>query len=155
LIGINPVDGKLVFASEYASNGTGIDLTSTSHDNTIGGPNVADRNVIGRNDGAGVQIGEAATNNTVLGNYIGTTVAGDNGGGGAPYGNHDGILIEGPANHVGPGNLIANNARDGVNLEGSSANNNAVDQNQFASQFDGQNLGNHGSAIGMALGPTD
>lgn len=99
--------------------------------NTIGGTNEVDRNVISGNTGngdvgRGIQIEQGATGNTVLGNYIGTDKAG-----GADLGNKgDGIrvsgLVSGPAgptanntvggSAAGSGNVVSGNGGHGIFL---------------------------------------
>jgi len=94
----------LTTASAAAGNGeNGIFIDETAG-NTIGGTTVGAGNVISGNNGDGILIdGVNASNNTVLGNFIGTDATGSvavgNGG--------DGIQIENaPNNQIGPSNPV-------------------------------------------------
>jgi len=92
-----------------------------SNNNTIGGTNPADRNLISGNDQEGLNIRNGSAANTALGNYIGTSVAGD-----APLGNAwEGIQIwdAGAGNIIGgnaagAGNVVSGNGRSGVRMDG-------------------------------------
>ena len=115
--------------------------------NVIGGDTAAERNIISGNAQVGVQItGPAATNNTVSGNYIGTTSDGV-----ADLGNGStGVLIvNGSSNNLiggpsaGQGNLIVNNADDGVRLTADAGNNNSIRGNQI--------VGNGGLGIDLGI----
>ncbi|MEB3356530.1 MAG: lamin tail domain-containing protein [Synechococcales bacterium] len=105
------LDGNAAFAN----GGNGVQIDSASN-NQVGGANVGDRNVISGNTENGVLIAisslaTTATENTVMGNYIGTDAAGtaDVGNGGA------GVAVVGAANNTvggtpaGSGNWIAYN----------------------------------------------
>ena len=101
--------------------------------NTIGGVAPADRNLISGNADDGVDIrGPLATGNVVVGNFIGTTVAGS-----ASLGNADeGLQIRSSSNTIGgtaPGarNVISGNAHDGIHLQGADASGNVVVGNLF------------------------
>jgi hypothetical protein len=125
-------------------------------DNAVGGPGIEtfERNVISGNLGHGVIIiGTGATNNLVVGNYIGT-----NGTAKSPLGNLlSGVQIEGGAsgNVVGgalhrDGNIISANG-DGVSVEGSGTSNNAISANNIGTDETGTiALGNlsHGVLLG-------
>jgi hypothetical protein len=92
--------------------------------NIIGGTNVSDRNVISANWSKGVHLmGANAWSNSILGNYIGVSYAGD-----ATVGNQDdGIYIDNAPNNsiggnaAGAGNVISGNRINGVYLMGESA----------------------------------
>ena len=107
-------------------NGTGIQISGGSSQNTIGGATTAvgllsgPGNLISGNDGAGIEIDGPApdsedsgfsTQNLILGNFIGTDVTGD-----VPLGNGgDGVFLNNSTNNtVGAGNVIAGNGGDGV-----------------------------------------
>ncbi|MCB9775988.1 MAG: DUF4347 domain-containing protein [Nitrospiraceae bacterium] len=98
--------------------------------NTIGGSNAGEGNLISGNNQWGVWI--IGTGNRVLGNKIGTDAAGT-----AALGNvGDGILIFTASNQVGgvnagEGNLIAHNTNNGVNVNGGA--NNSILGNQIHS----------------------
>lgn len=104
---------------------------SDAPSNTIGGensPEVLDvGNVISGNTDYGIRIwGSGSNNNKVIGNYIGTNVAGD-----APLGSYAGIFISGGAQEntiggtaAGERNVISGNNFAGVLLADTSFNNN-------------------------------
>lgn len=109
-------------AGAAAPNGDGIHFTGGGGDgadgNVIGGSAAADRNVISGNNLDGIDIEDAAADNTVIrGNYIGTDptgmVANPNGGSGIWIGSAGvGTVVGGTA--AGQGNLISHNSGDGV-----------------------------------------
>jgi hypothetical protein len=114
-IGTTP-DGKAAL-----KNGNyGIMMTHGVQDNLIGGSGEFDRNVISSNDDGGISMGDSNTSgNTIVGNYIG--VAAD---GSTPLGNAGfGISISKTpdGNTVGPGNVIANNQGNGIQVYHSSS----------------------------------
>ena len=90
--------------------------------NTIGGPQAEDRNVISNNLLGGISL-EGASNNLVVGNYIGVDPDGTR-----KRPNATGILVEGDGNVLGgqgldaergcqtPCNIISGNTRDGVHV---------------------------------------
>jgi hypothetical protein len=91
----------------------GVALLEGAHDNTVGGPSPADRNVISGNFGEGVLIYKRidpkhnfdTRNNTVQNNYIGTNAAGT-----APLGNHrSGIFVPFAGGNRIVGNVVSGN----------------------------------------------
>ena len=122
-------DQGMVYQSIVIGNG--------AERNTIGGPSQADRNVISGNDGGtggGIRIfGAANTDNVIEGNYIGTDRTGS-----APLGNRYGIMIHADAhdNTIGPNNIIAYNAGDGVVVEGASTTGNTITHNSIHTNGD-------------------
>ena len=107
------------------SNRGGVSLENASN-NTIGGTTAAARNIISGNNaltsgtpvsGHGVSVG--GTNNSVIGNYIGTDITGT-----VDLGNvQDGILVTGNNNTIGgttagAGNVISGNDFLGIALSG-------------------------------------
>lgn len=100
----------------------GIAVHNGADDTLIGGPTAAHGNIISGNDNDGIWINDTS-NVTVLGNSIGV------GSDGAALGNfHYGIRIDGAssANTIGgsvagAGNVIANNAWDGVSISGTTS----------------------------------
>ena len=113
--------------------------------NTIGGTTDNDRNVISGNGNDGVEMTSGASNNAVLGNYIGVGA-----GGTTPLGNVlDGVSIASGATSntiggtaVGAGNVISGNGNDGVDMI-SGESNNAVLGNYIGVGADGTTpLGN-------------
>ena len=128
----------------------GVFVQNAGGNNRIGGPNIADRNVISGNQNAGIQI--VFTSNTVmLGNYIGTNPTGD-----VAFGNSQGIfmvdafqsVVGGPS--AGERNLISGNVGNGVFLVNSSEN--IIQGNHIGSRAGGTGaLPNFG--FGIDVGP--
>jgi titin len=117
-----------------SNNGVGI---IGAQNNTVGGDTAGERNVISGNDSSGVDIGNGASN-TISGNYIGTDKDGA-----ADLGNTFwGLYVSNGAqnNTVGPGNVIAHNGRDGVEVDGSSTSGNTITQNSIFSNTLGIDL---------------
>jgi hypothetical protein len=115
---------------------------------TVGGSTESERNIISDNASAGVAItGSEASDNHVVGNYIGTTPDGT-----VKLGNGGGVRIESPWNVVGgstgtpgspPGNVISGNLGSGISIVGPEATRNAVDGNLIGVDPTGlQPLGN-------------
>ncbi len=91
---------------------TGVLISATSKDNTIGGTTPNARNVIGGCGYRGIEIsGEDTSNNLVEGNYIGTDATGL-----APFPNGDGIFVFGTANTLIRDNVLSGNLQNGLNL---------------------------------------
>ncbi len=77
-------------------------LIDGSSNNTIGGTAVGASNLISGNSGAGVSIDPGATNNVVLGNFIGTDATGER----AVPNSADGVLIDGSSNNTIGGTAV-------------------------------------------------
>ena len=131
----------------------GIQLFSDANGNTIGGTTAAHRNVISGNTDHGIDFsGTGTDSNTVIGNYIGTDVAGT-----ADLGNgSDGVAIRSGAQGntiggttAGHRNIISGNDNDGVWITGSGTTLNTVRGNWIGVAADGSPLGNsyHGVAV--------
>src|SRR5271157_5831525 len=97
-----------------------------STNNTIGGTTATARNVISGNGSGGVLIsGVGATNNVVLGNFIGTDATGERD---VPN-SANGVLIDGSSNNtiggtaVGAGNVISGTIGAGVSIDPGATNN--------------------------------
>jgi CSLREA domain-containing protein len=107
---------------------SGVSIYNGAQNNVIGGNMPGERNVISGNDDDGVCISSSGTmSNTVSGNYIGTDASGT-----ADLGNsrHGVSICDGAQNNtVGPGNVIAHNAEDGVWVHGGSTIGNVITQN--------------------------
>lgn len=137
-------------------NANGVLLTSAAH-NRIGGTNSTERNVISGNS-YGIFIQTAgATNNLIVGNYLGTDSTGtlDLGNG------NEGIYVSGvPGNilgTVGAGNLISGNGGDGIELNGAGAATNIVRANRIGTDVTGSFAianGNNGVLMSSAPGNT-
>ena len=144
-------------ASVLGNGQNGIFLTNGTTGATIGGTAAGTGNTIGGNAGAGIALsGNLTTGNTILGNFIGTDQTGTlnlgNGG--------DGILVTtGASNNMlggtdsNAGNIIAFNGRDGIRIENSAGNGNAILGNRiFANSGLGINLvGGSEDAYGVTL----
>ena len=103
-------------------------LVSRADGTIIGGTTAGERNVISGNDEEGVTLFDAAANNKVAGNYIGTDKNGT-----APLGNTgDGVHINNAPNNTVGGttsmarNVISGNHGRGVGIEGPDATGNRV-----------------------------
>jgi Right handed beta helix region len=96
-----------------AANGEGVFVNATKN-NTIGGANLNDGNVISGNNGHGVMVtgGADATLNKVFNNYIGVSVNGLNA---LPNGG-SGVYLSAPSTIGGPGkgNVISGNNQNGI-----------------------------------------
>ncbi len=135
-IGINGIGAT---GNQIVGNFIGTDVTGTislgnfdhgvriwdAPKNTIGGTTPEARNVISGNNYMGVQILLAgAKGNKVQGNYIGIAVNGT-----TPLGNGDhGVEIreEASDNTIGPGNVIAGNGGDGIEINGAGVTGNQI-----------------------------
>jgi hypothetical protein len=114
-------------------------LGGTAANNTVGGPAEGERNVIGPNDGVGIEIrGDA---NVVQGNYIGTDATGTE----SRSNRMEGIWIAPSAeNNViggsnpGEGNLIAGNSLFGISIDGVGATGNVVKGNYIGVDASGR-----------------
>jgi uncharacterized delta-60 repeat protein len=99
----------------------GVHIEGGANGNTIGGNTTAARNIISGNNGDGVEITGAGTNNNVVaGNYIGTNDAGN-----ATIPNGHGIAVNGGAANTligggtaGTGNLLSGNRFGGIANDG-------------------------------------
>ena len=131
--------GSTTFSNVLQGNFIGTDPTGTlprgnafggiyffnSPSNIVGGATSAARNIISASTAAGGSgIGvQAAANNLIQGNYIGSDVSGQ-----YDLGNlYDGVYITSANGTKITGNLIVNNRNNGINL--SSANNTVVENN--------------------------
>ena len=107
------------------NTGHGIYLSGTNNDNTTigtdgnGSNDVAERNVIASNTGAGVYV-DSSTNVVIAGNYIGTDATGL-----LDRGNDDGIFVSSTVNTItiggtaaNTGNVISGNTDSGIEIDG-------------------------------------
>jgi hypothetical protein len=121
------------------NGGDGIRVTGAH--NVIGGLGIRDRNLIGGNKGAGVDLtGAGAAYNTVEGNYVGT-----DGFGFASLGNRVGVLVQARANHNLIGgtakaarNVISGNLSDEVQITGAGTTANRVQGNYIGPDATGK-----------------
>jgi hypothetical protein len=117
--------------------------------NTIGGAGLGDRNIISGNGlttgWAGITL--SSDGNSVQNNYVGADASA-----GANLGNYAGIEVVGSNNLIGggspgEGNVIADNGRNGVSIDGASSAFNKVYGNQITS--------NGGGGVGIYAGAHD
>ena len=132
------VQGGGITGTRILNNFLGTDASGTAaNGNTFSGISVKDGpsntliqgNVIAANDDHGITISGTVTSSVVIGNSIGTDASGS-----LNLGNNlNGIIIRGGAqgNIVGPDNVIANNGRDGVRVEGATTLGNTITQNSI------------------------
>jgi hypothetical protein len=115
----------------------GVTLDGVAY-NTIGGTNAGAQNVISGNQQDGILIYSAgASNNIVLGNYIGVDATGTN----ALANTYGGVTINGVGNMVGAingRNVISGNAGNGVYLVTNGASNNIVTGNYIGTDATGE-----------------
>ncbi len=138
-------DGTDAGASENIGNAV---IYIEGGSNMIGGVTAADRNVIAGGDDGILLSTSTATNNTIIGNYIGTDATGM-----AVIGNvYDGIRIQSDAHTntiggatIGHSNIISGNNQDGIQI---TTDGNTVQNNYIGVAADGTTaLGNLGSGI--------
>jgi hypothetical protein len=106
-VGGNTIQGNFIGTDSLGSinsgNRTGVRILSP--DNTIGGSSPSSFNIISANVAHGIRIdGNSATNNLVLGNYLGTTSSGN-----GDLTNGAGVWLEAPGNFVGGATLLSRN----------------------------------------------
>lgn len=144
LIAGNYIGTDVTGLVDLGNNGWGIDLINAGNDNVIGGDTAAERNVISGNNYGGIAVNGLISGTVIQGNYIGvgtdgTTALGNSG-------SYSVLLLNGPTNTkiggtlAGEGNIIANNASDGVEV-----------QNGTAAILGNSIYGNSG--LGIDLGP--
>lgn len=108
-----------------ANGHDGVALTDGSHDNTVGGTTLADRNIISGNTFCGVRLRDGAYNNTIDYNLIGLNAAGA---GAIPNGQAGVCVFSGSDNNyigtslAGASQYISGNTREGVYIVNSSGN---------------------------------
>ena len=121
-------------------NRIGVSLAS-SRDNSIGGVETAQRNVVSGNSTSGVSVNGNSSGNHLLGNFIGTNAAGDAPVGNLSYGVHlafgpqDNIIgTDGDGiNDMMEGNVIAYNGDTGVGIIHSFTRNDSIRGNSIHS----------------------
>jgi hypothetical protein len=132
-----------------AGNGVNGLALYASSGNTIGGTSAEARNVISANRFNGIDL-IAASNNDILGNYIGTDVTGT-----IDRGNKmAGIMMTAGSNNIiggAQGNLISGNDGNGIGLY--TASNNQISMNSIGTDVTGTiGLGNAGNGILLTNG---
>ena len=126
----NTIKGNKIGTNEngtaaMANGHDGVALTDGSHENTIGGTTLADRNVISGNTNCGIILRDGANNNTIDYNLIGLNAAGTNA---IPNGLAGVCVFSGSnGNNIGSSSsgvsqYISGNTREGVYIEYSDGN---------------------------------
>ncbi len=142
-------DGNTIAGNFIGTDVTGtLDLGNTVHGvsiysngNTVGGNLAADRNILSGNDNSGVRLTtSSATNNLVIGNFVGTDVSGTVDLGNTSYG----VVMDAGANNNTIGgtsaaerNVISGNNSFGVRFGGAGTSNNVVQGNYIGTDVSG------------------
>ena len=138
--------GGNVGGHALVANGFDVRLGAATHDNTIGGTDDADRNIVGDATGSGIVVADGSANNQVINNYIGIGWSS----GSSSYTNRGngarGIYLAGNGNTIS-GNLIGDNAQAGIVLDSLGANGNIISGNFIGTDSSGTNLGNGAAGI--------
>ena len=120
-----------------------------SPDNTVGGTEPGEGNLISGNGWCGLEIiAGNAKGNFVSNNMIGTNASGD----GAVSNGENGvqIILDASENIIGPGNIISGNINNGIHIESEGATNNIVVGNLIGTAVDGLDaLGNGSNGINV------
>lgn len=139
--------GTDVTGTAAMGNGaSGISLDGSAN-TVIGGTTEAERNVIADSGYYGIWVRDFSDGTSIQGNYIGTDASGT-----VPLGNNSsGVYVENSADTIiggsepGAGNVIANNARDGVCVVGDDTAGNSIRGNSiYANGELGIDLGDDG-----------
>lgn len=147
----NVVQGNLIgtdiTGTEVLSNGSnGIVVLENSNNNLIGGTNPEARNIISGNIGPGVAIITQSNGTIVQGNFIGTDITGTK-----PMGNDFGVFIFDSSDNViggqmdNAGNVIVANAKNGIEISGSSALRNRIEGNFIGTGLNGTTILGNGT----------
>jgi CSLREA domain-containing protein len=152
----NRIEGNFIGVSRDGTtdrgNGGGVFVRADS--NTVGGTGPESRNVISGNTDHGVIVNTPGTENSVEGNYIGTTADGTGDLGNAEVG----VNIFSPNNTIGgttegARNVISGNDRYGVVVQGTEATYNVIEGNYIGAPADGTgDLGNTDDGVLVASG---
>ncbi len=155
----NTIKGNIIglnAAGDATLANTSVGINITGHHNTVGGSTTADRNIISGNIQNGICIELGATENNILGNYIGTDITGTK----AVPNDQSGIQIRLAANNhiggknAGEGNLISGNDKHGIYIYGTGvtlSHSNTVQGNYIGTDKTGlKSLPNTGSGIHYA-----
>ena len=120
----NRVEGNLIGTNAEASaalpNGNGVDISLSARENVVGGVAAGARNIISGNTGSAVSIAGSATQNSILGNSIGTDAMGVArlGNGGDIFTAYPAIQIAGASRNRVEANVIAYNGNPWVGGSG-------------------------------------
>ncbi len=153
-IGLNPAG-----TAALPNGWSGVEISSSSHANTIGGSTPSTRNVVSGNLQYGIMIsGSQCSANIVSGNYVGLNAAGT----GTVPNQWSGVAVFGGAhdNLIGgadaaAGNVISGNANYGINLSGTNTSRNRVQGNRIGLNAGGTApIGNGWDGISIYGGAT-
>ena len=148
----NYIGTNISGTADLGNSGAGIGIFQEQN-NVVGGTVFGAGNLISGNDTNGIELnGNAATNNLIQGNFIGTASDGN-----TPLGNtQNGILVFNNANNntiggvAGSGNIIGFNNQDGVRIdsgEGNAILSNSIFDNGLGLADIGIDLNNDGISI--------
>ena len=155
----NVVQGNLIGTdvtgrADMGNGGSGV-IIQDAPNNTIGGSQQGEGNIISGNGGDGIAVGGAgASGNAVQGNYIGTDATGSNDLGNVRSGV---LIIDAPDNTIGgsqagKGNIISGNDWDGIFI--SRASGNVVQGNYIGTDVTGSaDLGNGSAGVSIDDAP--
>lgn len=130
--------------------GDGLDFNYGASSNRIGGLGPGERNVISGNRGEGIEISHDPTTalNQVIGNYIGVDITGNFSNDQIRNTGYAISLEDGSANNsIGPGNVMANNGKGGIELYGQFNAGNKIFDNLIGITPNGTRYGNAGPGI--------
>jgi CSLREA domain-containing protein len=144
IIGLTP-DG----ARRLSNRVHGMDINFGASNNTVGGTNPGERNVISGNNGSGAEVShEAITRQNVFrGNYIGTDTTGNAAGSYTANGLYGISMKDRASNNLATDNVVGNNLGGGVHIDNFGnccTSNNTIQNNRIG-------IGVNGAAIGNAL----
>jgi CSLREA domain-containing protein len=161
---LNVVAGNRIGTNELGDmavpNGTGVRIVSGAQDNTIGGSNPGEGNLISGNSWNGVfLLSEDTDGNVVCGNTIGLNQAGD---AALPNGWQGVEIYQGPEFNViggstaGCRNMISGNASDGVRITGATTGGNTVSGNWIGLDVTGAlDRGNGANGVNIGVGTSN
>lgn len=138
IIGLSPA-GNRQLANRYH----GVDINGPSDQNTVGGTETNERNVISGNLREGIEISHSGSEqNHLLGNFIGTDLTGTSGPAYAANGYRGINLEDGVKSNLISYNVIGNNARGGVNHGGDNVHSNTLSYNRIGVSLNGTAIPN-------------
>ena len=124
--------GTNVSGNRAVPNGVGLLLAGGVSHNQIGGNTQRERNVISGNATLGIRIIDGSYNN-ILGNYIGTDVAGES----ELANQHQGVRIDSGTQNKIAGNVVSGNGNAGLWLFNNGTNSNSIQANFIGTDADG------------------
>lgn len=130
--------GTNATASDSLGNFIGVEIFGGARFNTVGGLDSILRNIVSGNEHIGIRVFDAS-DNIIIGNYVGTDRTGN-----YAIGNRDGVSIEGTAKRnivggtqVGSRNIVSGNVAYGVPIFGSGCDSNIVIGNYIGINYSG------------------